>query len=190
MAGPDSSQSASIAPPSLVQLFLGFAQISISAFGGALPWARRVLVEDRGWLAPDDFVDTLALCQFLPGPNVINLSIAVGSRFRGLAGALCAFLGLMGAPVVIVIGLGLLYGRYGQLEALRGVFAALGAAAAGLVIATAAKMAEPIVRKRPLAGAPVIVAGFVMVGLLRWPLPLVLAILAPISIALAWRLGR
>jgi chromate transporter len=177
-------------PPSLAQLYLGFAQISLSAFGGALPWARRILVEDRGWLEPDDFTDTLALCQFLPGPNVINLSIAVGSRFRGPLGALSAFLGLMGVPVIIVIVLGALYGRYGQLEALRGVFAALGAAAAGLVITTAAKMAEPIVRKRPLAGLPVIAAGFVMVGLLRWPLPAVLAALAPISIGLAWKLRR
>ncbi|HEX4182499.1 MAG TPA: chromate transporter [Caulobacteraceae bacterium] len=176
--------------PTLAQLYLGFSQISLSAFGGALPWARRILVEDRGWLEPDDFTDTLALCQFLPGPNVINLSIAVGSRFRGPAGALCAFLGLMGVPVAIVIGLGMLYARYGQLEALRGVFGALGAAAAGLVVTTAAKMAEPVVRKRPLAGIPVIVGGFIMVGLLRWPLPAVLAVLAPISIALAWRLRR
>lgn len=176
--------------PSLAQLFLGFAQISMSAFGGALPWARRVLVEDRAWLDGDDFTDTLALCQFLPGPNIINLSIAVGSRFRGALGALCAFLGLMGFPVVLAIGLGALYGRYGQLEALRGIFAALGAAAAGLVITTAAKMAVPIVRRRPIAGSPVIAGGFVMAGVLRWPLPLVLVVLAPLSIALAWRLRR
>ncbi len=176
--------------PNLAQLFLGFAQISMSAFGGALPWARRVLVEDRAWLDSDDFTDTLALCQFLPGPNIINLSIAVGSRFRGPLGALCAFLGLMGAPVVLAIGLGALYGRYGQLEALRGMFAALGAAAAGLVITTAAKMAVPIVKRQPIVGIPVIAAGFVMAGLLRWPLPLVLAVLAPLSVALAWRLRR
>ena len=185
-AAPTSPSSA----PSLSQLFFGFAQISVSAFGGALPWARRVLVEDRAWLEPEDFTNTLALCQFLPGPNVINLSIAVGARFRGPAGSLCAFLGLMGAPVILVIGLGALYARYGQLQALSGVFAALGAAAAGLVITTAAKMALPIVQRQPLASLPIIVGGFVMAGLLRWPLPLVLAVLAPLSIALAWRLRR
>jgi chromate transporter len=175
-------------PPSLAQLYLGFAQIALSAFGGALPWARRILVEDRGWLAPDDFTQTLALCQFLPGPNVINLSIAVGSRFRGALGALAAFAGLMGIPVALVIGLGALYARYGQLPVLGQVFAALGAAAAGLVVATAAKMAAPIVVRRPVTGMPIILAGFVMAALLHWPLPLVLAILAPLSIGLAWRL--
>src|SRR6202030_3001062 len=82
MRAPELSK-ASSSPPSLAQLYFGFAQIALSAFGGALPWARRILVEDKGWLDPDDFTDTLALCQFLPGPNVINLSIVVGSRFRG-----------------------------------------------------------------------------------------------------------
>jgi chromate transporter len=180
--------SASHPPPSLLQLFFGFAQIATSAFGGALPWARRILVEDRGWMAPDDFTDTLALCQFLPGPNVINLSIVVGSRFGGPPGAAAAFAGLMALPVALAIGLGALYARYGGLPVLGQVFAALGAAAAGLVITTAAKMAEPILRKRPWSAAPIIASGFAMEALLRWPLPLVLAILAPVSIAIAWRL--
>ncbi len=175
------------APPSLLDLYLGFAQIAVSAFGGALPWARRILVEDRGWLSGEDFTDLLALCQFLPGPNVVNLSIAVGARFRGAAGAAAAFLGLMATPVVLITALGLLYLKFGQIESLRGVFSALGASAAGLVIATAAKMAEPFVRSRPVTAIPVIVAGFVLAGLLGWSLPLVLAVLAPISIALAWR---
>jgi chromate transporter len=174
-------------PPTLWGLYLGFAQIAISAFGGALPWARRILVEDRGWLNGEDFTDLLALCQFLPGPNVVNLSIAVGARFRGAAGALAAFLGLMAAPVVMITVFGLLYLRFGQIASLRGAFSALGAAAAGLVIATAAKMAEPYVRKRPVTTIPIIVAGFVLAGFLGWPLPGVLALLAPISILLAWR---
>ena len=75
------------APPGLLDLYLGFAQIAVSAFGGALPWARRILVEDRGWLSGEDFTDLLALCQFLPGPNVVNLSIAVGALTGLPAGA-------------------------------------------------------------------------------------------------------
>ena len=174
------------APPTLLGLYLGFAQIAISAFGGALPWARRILVEDRGWLSGEDFTDLLALCQFLPGPNVVNLSIAVGARFRGAAGAGAAFMGLMAVPFVLICGLGLVYLKFGQIGSLGGAFAALGAAAAGLVIATAAKMAGPLVRARPVTAVPIIVAGFVLVGFLGWSLPLALAALAPISVLLAW----
>jgi len=176
--------------PSLGDLYVGFSRISISAFGGALPWARRIIVEERSWLTSDDFTDTLALCQFLPGPNVINLSIAVGSRFHGWRGALAGFAGLMGVPVTLVILLGAVYGRFGQIDVLRGVFAGLGAAAAGLVVSTAAKMAVPLIRRTPLTTAPIIAGGFVMAALLRWPLPLVLAIVAPTSVILAWRLRR
>jgi chromate transporter len=173
--------------PSLAELYLGFAQISMSAFGGALPWARRILVERRGWMEPEDFASTLALCQFLPGPNIVNLSIAVGQRFRGVSGALAAFAGLTVAPVVIITMLGLLYERFGQIGALRGALAGLGAAAAGLVFATAAQMAAPIVRKTPVTAGAIIAAAFVLAGLLRWPLVGVLAILAPVGVGLAWR---
>jgi chromate transporter len=110
------------------------------------------------------------------------------SSCRGPVGALAAFAGLMGLPVAIAIGLGALYARFGGLPLLGQVFAALGAAAAGLVITTAAKMAAPILAKRPWSAAPIIAGGFVLEALLHWPLPLVLAILAPVSIGLAWRL--
>jgi len=79
------------------------------SFGGALPLARRALVEQRRWLSADEFTDLLGLCQFLPGGNVINLSVAMGMRFRGVPGALAGLLGLMAGPSLVVIGLGVLY---------------------------------------------------------------------------------
>ncbi|MBV8576720.1 MAG: chromate transporter, partial [Acetobacteraceae bacterium] len=97
--------------PTIGALFSGFFSTGISGFGGTLPWARRMLVEQRRWLTGPEFTDTLALCQFLPGPNVVNLSIAVGARFQGAAGALAAITGLLAAPVAIVIVLGVIYAR-------------------------------------------------------------------------------
>jgi len=184
-----SAEEGSNPAPSLFELYLGFAQISVSAFGGALPWARRILVERRKWMEPEDFASTLALCQFLPGPNIVNLSIAFGNRLHGWRGALAAIVGLMAAPVVIILILGSLYLRFGQIGNLRGMFAALAAAAGGLIVATAAQMAIPLIRKTPVTAIPIIVAGFVLAGLLRWPLPAVMAVLAPIGLLLAWR-GR
>jgi len=73
-------------PPTIGALFAGFFSIGICGFGGVLPWARRMIVEQRRWLTAAEFTDLLALCQFLPGPNIINLSVALGSRFRGPRG--------------------------------------------------------------------------------------------------------
>ena len=174
--------------PTLRELFFNFMMVSAVAFGGVLPWARRKLVDETHWLSEREFLDTLALCQFLPGPNIVNLSIAVGARFRGLAGSAAAFLGIMGLPFVLVIGLGALYGEYGQLPQVRGALLGISAAASGMILGMAGKIATPLLRRRPVEAAPVIAAVFVAVALLRWPLPWVLLGMAPLSIAIGrWR---
>jgi len=179
-----SSRSAN--PPELSELFLGFLAISLSGFGGVLPWARRMLVERRQWLNEREFAEVLALCQFLPGPNIVNMAVIVGSRFRGVAGALSAFVGLVGVPLVIMMVCGALYARYGELETLRGALAGLAAGAAGLLVAMAAKMALPLIREGQAAPLLFAVAGFIAVGLLRLPLYWVVLMLAPLSIAWCW----
>ena len=172
-------------------LFRAFLEVSITAFGGALFWARRVLVEKRGWLSPDEFVDLLSLCQLLPGPNVLNLSIAMGARCCGLSGALAAASGLVAVPIVVVVILGALYARYGHTDTLGGVFGAIAAAAAGLVVAMAAKMVGHLLRQRSRTGPVFAILAFVAVGLLGWPLPWVLLALAPASVYAALKLrGR
>lgn len=175
--------------PGPCALFLAFLSVGLSGFGGVLPFARRMLVEKRTWLSETAFNETLALCQTLPGPNIVNVSVVVGSRFAGAAGALAAVTGLMAAPVAIVLVLATLYGRYGATGHAPAMIAGLGAAAAGLVAATAAKMAWPIVRRRPVSAAPFIVLAFIGVGLVHLPLLWVLAALCPFSIAAAWRRG-
>jgi chromate transporter len=173
-------------PPELFELFLGFLAISLSGFGGVLPWARRMLVERRQWLNEREFAEALALCQFLPGPNIVNMAVIVGSRFRGVAGALSAFTGLVGVPLVIMMVCGALYVRYGELQTLRGALAGLAAGAAGLLVAMAMKMALPLVREGQAAPLVFALAGFVAVGVLRMPLYWVVLVLAPLSIAWCW----
>ena len=173
-------------PPGILELFVAFGSMSLSGFGGVLPWARRVMVEQRRWMTAEEFNEAFSLSQFLPGPNIVNFSVVFGSRIRGAAGAAAALIGLMGPPVIIVTLLGVLYAQYGNLEWLQRILAGIAAAAAGLIIAVVAKMARPLFTAR-LDFAPfVALAAFVAIGLLRWPLPLVLLVLAPLSIALAW----
>ena len=81
------------AAPSCGELARGFCEIGLLGFGGVLPWARWMVVEQRRWLTGAEFTDLLALCQFLPGPNVVNLSVALGARFQGARGALASLAG-------------------------------------------------------------------------------------------------
>ena len=89
-------------PPSLVALFLAFARMSLAGFGGVLVFARHAIVDQHRWMTADEFNETFALCHFLPGPNIVNLSMVFGSRLRGIAGGVAAFTGLLLPPTVIM----------------------------------------------------------------------------------------
>jgi len=167
-------------------LFIAFALISVYGFGGVLYWSRRMMVDERKWMTAEEFNDAYALCNFLPGPNIVNFSVVFGRQVRGTAGALVALLGLLGPPFVVVTLLSLLYAHYGEITALQRVLGGVAAAAAGLTISTGLKMAGPLLRDRPGFAHVVATAAFVAVGLLRWPIWWVLGVLIPCSIAAAW----
>jgi chromate transporter len=180
---PDIPSSTPSTPPGLVELFVAFAKMSLAGFGGVLVWARRSIVDQHRWMTAEEFNETFALCHFLPGPNVVNLSVVFGSRFRGMAGGVAAFAGLVGPPVVIVTILAALYARYGEIDALRRILAGVSCAAVGLLISALFRMMMPLVRKRDLVGLVVLAAVFIAVGLLRLPLPVVLLVAIPLSTA-------
>jgi chromate transporter len=173
-------------PPSLSELFIAFATISLSGFGGVLAWSRRMMVDERRWLTPEQFNDAYALCAFLPGPNIVNFSVIFGSRFRGALGGLIALVGLLGPPMVLIIIIGALYAHYGDLPALRRMLLGVASAAAGLMMATVAKMSGPLFRNRAVTGPLIALVTFAAIGIVQWPLPLVLAVILPVSITLAW----
>lgn len=180
----DGSVHAPVAPPTIPELFRAFATMSLHGFGGVLPWARRAIVEDKRWMTAQEFNEAFAVSQLLPGANVVNLAIVFGGRLHGATGAAVALAGLLIPPVAIVLVLGALYARYGDIDALQRVLGGVAAAAAGLIVAVVIKMAQPLLR----AGTPALAiaaAGFIAIGILRWPLPYVLLVLAPISIAVA-----
>ena len=170
-------------PPGLIALFVAFAKMSLAGFGGVMVFARRAIVEQHRWMTADEFNETFALCHFLPGPNIVNLSMVFGAQFRGIAGGVAAFAGLVGPPVVIVTILAILYAHFGQVDALRRVLAGVSCAAVGLLISVVFRMMMPLVKRRDLAALVVMVAVFVAIGLAQLPLPAVLLVAIPLSLA-------
>jgi chromate transporter len=177
-------------PPGLIALFVAFAKLSLSGFGGVLAFARRAIVDQHRWMSAEEFNETFALCHFLPGPNIVNLSVVFGSRFRGIAGGLAAFTGLIGPPVVIVTILAALYAHFGEVEALRRILAGVACAAVGLLMAVVLRMMMPLLKKRDYIGLVLMAAVFAAIGLLRLPLPAVLLVAIPISIAISFAIRR
>jgi chromate transporter len=170
-----------------LELFLTFTRITVSSFGGALFWSRRALVERHRWLTEHEFVEILSLAQLLPGASGVNLAVLVGYRFGGWRGALASLAGFLAAPFVVIMTLGVLHQRYGDLPLVHAALTGMSAVAIGLLLAMAVRMAM-VLRRRWLPWLFVALA-FAGVGVMRWPFLAVIGALAPLAIAASWR-GR
>lgn len=166
------------------RLFTMFMRIALLGFGSILPSTYRILVEREKVVSSADFREMFAFGQILPGPPICNVVVIVGYRNAGVAGSIAALAGLFTLPFVIVILLGLAYQRFGDLEPVRHALAGMSAVAAGLVAATALKMALDLPRQwKNMIFAGLMFAG---VAVLRWPLLTVLVVLIPLAL-LAFR---
>jgi chromate transporter len=189
----DEQPAARPTPRSPGELMRAFSVLALQGFGGVLPVAQRELVERRQWLSRDQFVETLSIGQVLPGPNVVNMALIIGDRFFGWRGAFAALAGLLALPLLIVMTLAVLYTRFAAEPLVAGALRGMGAAAAGLIIATACKLL-PTLARNPLGRALcalALLATLATVGGLRWPMVYAVLGIGGMTVAAAWwRLGR
>ena len=179
---------ARLGPRTPLDVFLRFNRMALQGFGGVLAVAQVELVERAGWLTREEFVESLAISQVLPGPNVCNLSLMVGDRFFGWRGALAALGGMMAVPLLIVLALAALYSHWQAVPAVSGALRGMGAVAAGLVVATALKLAWAL-RASPLGRSMCIaLGGATFAAVIVWRVPLVWVVCGtgPVGIAVAW----
>jgi chromate transporter len=132
--------------PSNKELFTGFMKLGLMGFGGVLPLAHRMIVEDRKWLNSNEFTHLLGVCQILPGGNIINMAVAIGYQFHGVKGAVSSVIGLIFAPTIIVILLYELYAQFQNIPTIKHMIEGLAAAAAALLFAMGLKMLRPILK--------------------------------------------
>ena len=168
----------------LLALFAAFYWLGVTSFGGnTAAWVYHRIVQRRHWINNTEFLADVALGRIMPGSGGVNLTVQVGQRLRGSAGAAAAAVGLLSGPLVIVVGLALAYTRIGLSPAVHGVLDGIAAAAIGLTFATGLKLLPSgPARFGPLAIA---FATVLCVGVLRWPMLPVVLCLAPLSIGLA-----
>ena len=178
-----------VQPKSPTDLFLSFTVLALQGFGGVLAVAQRELVERKRWMTNEEFVEEWSVAQIMPGPNIINLSIMLGSRYFGLRGALAAVLGMLTAPMLVVLLIALLYARFADHAGVAGALRGMGAVAAGLIIAVGLKL-FPALRNNALGLGTCIVFGllcFTAIAVLRWPLAYVLLGLGSVACVLVYR---
>lgn len=175
-------------PDSLSDLFFSFTFLALQGFGGVLAVVQRELVEKKRWMTREEFIDDWAVAQILPGPNVINLCLMIGDRYFGFRGAMVALAGMLAFPLLVVLGLALIYAQFADNTHVASALRGMGAVAAGLITATGLKLASAL-KKHPL-GVPICVAfgvaAFIGIALLRWPLAYVLLGIGALSCVLTY----
>ena len=176
-------------PASAGDLFVSFTWLALQGFGGVLAIVQHELVERKRWMTREEFLEDWAVAQIMPGPNVVNLSLMVGSRYFGLKGALAALAGMLCVPLVVVLLLALLYAHYAAHPGVAGALRGIGAVSAGMIAATGLKLAGALTTNvlglRTCAALGVLC--FVAIALLRWPLVYVLLGLGSAASVMAYR---
>lgn len=176
-------------PASTGDLFISFTLLALQGFGGVLAVVQRELVEHKRWLTQEEFIEDWSVAQIMPGPNVVNLALMVGGRYFGLKGALTALAGMLAAPLVIVLLLGLLYTQLGDHPQVAGALRGMAAVSAGMIGATGVKLSAALL-KHPLplpVTAGICLLGLVAVAVLHWPLIYILLVLGGAGCILTYR---
>lgn len=170
----------------LWNIMTSYLKISLSSFGGGLSaWAQLVVVEERKWLTNEEFLSAFALCRILPGPNQVNFAIYVGLRLRGSPGALAALSGLIVIPFAIVVTAGIAYFHFQNIQSVSAALKGMAAVAVGMTLGMGVKLSLQYKFTPWTFG--IMLASFVTIGVFRWPLLKVLAVLIPVSVVISWR---
>jgi chromate transporter len=144
----------------MARTFLG---IGLTSYGGPAIVAqiRQVTVLRKGWLTEEEFAESLAFCQTLPGPIAVQTAAHIGWRLFGGIGAFIALTCYIFPAFLLIMGLSAAYFRYGSLALVAAVFKGLGAVVAGIVADSILTMARPSLKDwRGVLIAAAAAAGF------------------------------
>lgn len=183
--------------PSLWLIFRTYLVLGLQSFGGGpalLLLMRRVLVEQRRWISDDEFTHCYAICQLTPGINLLGLTVLMGWRLAGLAGAALALLGLLLPSVTITIMLTALYASIRDSRLVQSALRGIVPATAGLTLLVAIALVRPVLvaggresTRRLLFACSMLVGCSVLVGIFHISVIYVLVLAGAIGALARWR---
>jgi chromate transporter len=173
--------------PSRWQLAKTFFRVGATSYGGPAIVAqiREVTVLQKGWLTEDEFRESLAFAQMLPGPIAVATAAHVGWRLHRGAGTFLAMVSYISPAFLLMLGLSAAYFHYETMPAVTTAFRGLGAAVVAIVIQSVLSMAQPALRNwQGLVIAAAAAAGFFAGA--DSLLVLLAAAIAGVLVGLAW----
>lgn len=130
-----------------VTLFWEFLKIGLFTIGGGLamiPQLQHVVVNEKGWLEDEEMIDCIAVSQALPGIIAINMATYVGTKLRGVKGAIAATIGVVMPSLVIIILAVTVLESINDNVYVQGAFTGIKAAVCGLILVTVVRTGKKI----------------------------------------------
>lgn len=121
----------------IIELYFAFFRIGAVNFGGGyamLPLLERDLVQNRGWTTTDDLTDYFAIGQCTPGLIALNVATFIGSRRKGITGAIAATLGFISVPILIILLIATFLQGFADLPVVQNAFAGIRVCVCVLII--------------------------------------------------------
>lgn len=168
-----------LAAPTLVALFLGFARLGATSFGGPAMVAQieKYVTERRHWLSSEDMLSGVTLAQFIPGATAMQVAAFVGYRLRGAPGAAAAFLGFGIHAFLLMVALSASYQGIHRFPVGVAVFTSLQAVVAAIVVSVALSFG----RRNLKSLTEVLVACFAAATFLTGLSPIVIVIVTAVA---------
>ena len=118
-------------------MFGSFFKIGLFTFGGGyamVPIIQREVIDRRGWVDRDEFIELLTLAQSAPGPIALNTSVFVGYKMRGYAGALAALLGVVVPAFTVILIVAIYFAQFRENVYVNAAFKGMRPAVVALIV--------------------------------------------------------
>lgn len=127
------------------QLFWTYLKIGTFTLGGGyamLPLIQREVVDRKGWIDEEEFLNMIALAQAAPGLIAVNSAIFIGWRIGGWKGVAGAVLGAVLPSFLIILAIAMVFAEWKELPAVEAVFKGVRPAVVALIAAPLFKLAK------------------------------------------------
>lgn len=135
---------------SLKGLVIYFLKLGTTGFGGPVPLAgymHRDLVEKRGWVSEEEYVKGLAFSKLAPGPFATQLALYIAYIRSGILGTTLVSISFILPSFLMVIGLAIVYQKYGEMPWMTAAFYGISAAVLGIMVRSAYKLSRTALGK-------------------------------------------
>ena len=143
------------------QLFWTYLKIGTFTLGGGyamLPLIQREVVDRKGWIDEEEFLNMIALAQAAPGLIAVNSAIFIGWRVGGWRGVCGAVLGAVFPSFLIILAIAMVFREWKELPAVEAIFKGVRPAVVALIAAPLFKMAKAAKISRFTALIPIAAA--------------------------------